>query len=234
MSSSKRPGTVDYSKWDHFEDSDDSEDEEDFDTGRNNQHGEDDDEDEDSYEECSEEEEDEEYSSASEDEESDSDDGNKRIVAPRTTSNTHPQRSWTQHNTNRTMQRPRAARPSVHAQEEHQSVPPPSLAALQRAWNTDLSTITRPCSNCFQPDAKYRCSRCELVRYCNVTCQVGYHPIHKLECIDAGQHQRYWGMFDGKKSEEGEEGGGVVDDFVVLRARRSSKRREYICISNVP
>mmetsp|Transcript_28854 Transcript_28854/g.44573 ORF Transcript_28854/g.44573 Transcript_28854/m.44573 type:complete len:666 (+) Transcript_28854:103-2100(+) len=229
MSSSKRPGTVDYSKWDHFDDSDGSEDEEDFDTDdRNNQHDEDDDEDEESYGDDSEEEDDEEYSSTSEDEESGSDDGNKRIVAPRTTSNTHPQRrSWTQHNTNRTMQRlTRAARPNVHAQEEHHSVPPPSLAALQRAWNTNISTITRPCSNCFQPDAKYRCSRCQLVRYCNVTCQVGYHPIHKLECIDAGQHQRYWGIFDGKKNEG--EGGDGVDDFVVLRARRSSKRRRAL------
>eukprot|EP00985_Skeletonema_marinoi_P002413 scaffold1010_cov112-Skeletonema_marinoi.AAC.1 len=229
MSSSKRPGTVDYSKWDHFEDSDESEDEEDFDTGRNNQHDEDNDEDEESNDDSEEEDGEEEYSSASKDEESGSDNGNKRIVAPRTTSNTHPQRrSWTQHNTNRTMQRLRAARPNVHAQEEDHSVPPPSLAALQRAWNTDLSTITRPCSNCFQPDAKYRCSRCQLVRYCNVTCQVGYHPIHKLECIDAGQHQRYWGMFHGKKSEGEGEGGGGVDDFVVLRARRSSKRRRAL------
>eukprot|EP00985_Skeletonema_marinoi_P027016 scaffold21526_cov82-Skeletonema_marinoi.AAC.2 len=56
MSSSKRPGTVDYSKWDHFEDSDESEDGEDFDIGRNNQHyDEDDDEDEESYDDSEEE-----------------------------------------------------------------------------------------------------------------------------------------------------------------------------------
>jgi hypothetical protein len=61
-----------------------------------------------------------------------------------------------------------------------------------------------------------------------VSCQSTYHPIHKLECIDAGQHQKFWGMFDTKKEEEKEGEGVVVDDFVVLRARRSSKRRECI------
>jgi hypothetical protein len=55
------------------------------------------------------------------------------------------------------------------------------LLALQRAWNTDISNISRPCSNCFAPNAQYRCSRCQLVRYCNLSCQRSYHPIHKLE-----------------------------------------------------
>ena len=103
----------------------------------------------------------------------------------------------------------------------------PTLAALQRAWNTDITNITRPCSHCFTPNAQYKCSRCELVRYCNVSCQSSYHPnpIHKLECIDARQHQKYyWGMFDSSKTSGEKE--GVVDDFAVLRARRSSKRRE--------
>ena len=51
-----------------------------------------------------------------------------------------------------------------------------------------------------------------------------YHPIHKLECIDARKHASYWGMFsDKKKSAEGE---AAVDDTVVLLARRSSKRGE--------
>ena len=226
MSSSKRPGTVDYSKWDNFEDSDESseDEQEDFDTGRIHQNNDDnEEEDEESYYDSDDEDEEsyseEEEESSSDDEE---DDGNGRIVSPRTISNTHPQRS-----VNNTQ---------MYRQQEARSVPvpvlpQPSLAALQRAWNTDLSTITRPCSNCFQPDAKYRCSRCQLVRYCNVTCQSTYHPIHKLECIDIGLHQKYWGMFDGgsskKSGEAGREDVVVKDDFVVLRARRSSKRREY-------
>ena len=55
-------------------------------------------------------------------------------------------------------------------------------------------------------------------------------PIHKLECIDAGQHQKYWGMFDNNndKKRNGEVGGALdEDDFAVLMARRRSKRREY-------
>lgn len=100
----------------------------------------------------------------------------------------------------------------------------PSLATLQRAWNIDITNIDKPCSTCFTPNAQYRCSRCQLVRYCNVSCQRGYHPIHQLECIDAGLHQKYWGMFDRKKRRD--EVVAVVDDFVVLRALRSSRRRE--------
>jgi hypothetical protein len=106
-----------------------------------------------------------------------------------------------------------------------QQEPLPTLAALQRAWNTDITKTPRPCSHCFTPNAQYKCSRCQLVQYCNVSCQSSYHPIHKLECIDARQHQKYWGMFDSSSNKSGEED-GVVDDFAVLRARRSSKRRK--------
>jgi hypothetical protein len=51
-----------------------------------------------------------------------------------------------------------------------------------------------------------------------------------LQCIDAGQHQKYWGMFDNNndKKRNGEVGGALdEDDFAVLMARRRSKRREY-------
>ncbi len=103
--------------------------------------------------------------------------------------------------------------------------PLPTLAALQRAWNTDITNTPRPCSHCFTLNAPYKCSRCQLVRYCNVSCQSSYHPIHKLECIDARQHQKYWGMFDISSKKSGEED-GVGDDHAVLRARRSSKWRK--------
>ena len=181
---SKRPGTVDYSKWDNFEDSSDD---------------------------SSEEEEEKESTTMTTGRKRNGDHNNRRIVSPRRTIST---------NDNTIRPQPSSSSSNI--------IPLPSLAALQRAWNTDLSTITRPCSNCFRPDAAYRCSRCQLVRYCNVTCQSAYHPIHRLECIDAGLHQKYWGMLDGgsKKSGEEVEEGVVKDDFVVLRARRSSKRRE--------
>lgn len=179
MSSSKRPGTVDYSKWDNFECSDDdsegknSSNEDDnvrtnFLTSRHDFGGvnSDDDDEEEEY-----------YDDESGSEEDDNEDD---VLSP----------------------------------------PPPSLAALQRAWNTDVSSITRPCSNCFTPNAPYRCSRCQLVRYCDTFCQRVYHPIHKLECIDAGHHRKYWGIFGDRKDDD------VKGDFTVLRARRSSKRRQ--------
>lgn len=204
MSSSKRPGTVDYSKWDNFEDSDESEaeEEQDFDTGPIHQYDDYEEEEEGSYddEEDDYDEEEDEASISQEEESSNSDEGgNNQIISPRRTTT------------------------SRHLPHQSPAHTPPSLTTLQRAWNTDLSNITRPCSNCFQPEAKYRCSRCQLVRYCNVTCQSMYHSIHKLECIDAGEHQKYWGMFDGGSRKGGEE----RDDFVVLKARRSTKRREY-------
>ena len=179
---SKRPGTVDYSKWDNFEDSSDD----------------------------SSEEEEKESTTMTTTRKRNSDHSNRRIVSPRRTIST---------DNNNTRHQPSSS---------SNIIPLPSLAALQRAWNTDLSTITRPCSNCFRPDAAYRCSRCQLVRYCNVTCQSAYHPIHRLECIDAGLHRKFWGMLDGGSKKSGEEGEGVKDDFIVLRARRSSKRRESI------
>ena len=43
--------------------------------------------------------------------------------------------------------------------------------ALQHAWNMDIMNITQKCSNCFTPNSQYRCSCCQLVRYCNLSCQ---------------------------------------------------------------
>lgn len=43
--------------------------------------------------------------------------------------------------------------------------------ALQRAWNMDIINITQKCSNCFSPNAQYRCACCQLVRNCNLSCQ---------------------------------------------------------------
>jgi hypothetical protein len=223
MSSSKRPGTVDYSKWDHFECSSDEE-EEDFEAGGSNHyHNDEEEEYDDDSEEESEEEEEVESSSEEEEELLSSDNyDNRRIVAPRRDAITSRAPVYQRRTA------PAAAPPSFLPM----AASLPSLAELQRAWNTDLTTIDRPCSNCFAPNAQYRCSRCQLVRYCNVFCQSTYHPIHKLECIDAGQHQKYWGMFETVKKKSGEEKEGevpAVNDFVALRARRSSKRRE--CIS---
>jgi hypothetical protein len=196
--SAKRPGTVDYSKWDNLECSDNSDDEEKekkkirrtSSNGENHEDEEDyssgDDDDEEDWEDCSSEDDDDDSS-----EDSSNDDETSR---------------------------------SPENNDDEMRYTGPSLATLQRAWNTDITNIDKPCSTCFTPNAQYRCSRCQLVRYCNVTCQRGYHPIHQLECIDAGLHQKYWGMFDRKKSRA--EDVAVVDDFVVLRARRSSRRRE--------
>ena len=220
---SKRPGTVDYSKWDHFEDSDDSEEEEQEqdhysdNADRFNQYSHDNNEEEEDGSYDFEEEDESYYDSQESHQDSSEDEDSYSSSNDEVESFSSGEEERWQRNQRLLARRTRATTL-------------PSLAALQRAWSTDLSNIHRPCSNCFAPDAKYRCSRCQLVRYCNVTCQSAYHPIHKLECIDAAQHQKYWGMFGGKKGEKEEEGGGavVVDDFVVLKARRSSKRREYI------
>ena len=116
--------------------------------------------------------------------------------------------------------RPAPARAVVPARP---AIPAPTLNALQTAWNTDTSSITRPCAQCFAPNAPYKCSRCRLVRYCNTTCQASYHPIHRLECIDAGKHASFWGVFDNRMIRGNED-----TKMVVLRARRTSKRRELL------
>ena len=101
--------------------------------------------------------------------------------------------------------------------------PQPTLTNLQRAWSTEVNTATtgKYCAQCFSIDASRRCSRCTLTWYCNTTCQTLYHPIHKLECIDAAKHASVWGIFDGKKSD------GGIDNLIVLKARRNAKRRKY-------
>eukprot|EP00571_Detonula_confervacea_P015598 CAMPEP_0172308344 /NCGR_PEP_ID=MMETSP1058-20130122/8963_1 /TAXON_ID=83371 /ORGANISM="Detonula confervacea, Strain CCMP 353" /LENGTH=639 /DNA_ID=CAMNT_0013020731 /DNA_START=11 /DNA_END=1930 /DNA_ORIENTATION=+ len=193
--SSKRPGTVDYSKWDNLECSD-SESEEDEDNGGYVRPP-DDEEDDDSYYNSEEESDYESKESESNDDSDDDDDGSDDCE------------DYAQPRNN--------AGATVRA-------PTPTLAALQRAWNTDTTNITRPCANCFSPNASYRCSRCQLVRYCNVTCQTSGYPIHKLECVDAGKHASFWGVFDKKKNEKKDED----TNLAVLKARRNSKRRRAL------
>ena len=151
--SSRRPGTVDYSKWDNFECSDSEAEEEEehhhyhnFDGATNSD---DEEEEEDSYDD-GEEEDDED-----DDDDDDDDSEESRIL------DVPSQR--------------RRTVPSNSISRSAPKIPPPSLLSLQRAWNTDISNISRPCSNCFAPNAQYRCSRCQLVRYCNLSCQRSYH-----------------------------------------------------------
>jgi hypothetical protein len=153
--SSRRPGTVDYSKWDNFECSDSEAEEEEehehhyhnnFDGAINSN------------------DEEEEYSSGDDEEEDEDDEGEEDD----------------EREESRPSQRRRTV-PSNSISRSAPKIPAPSLVSLQRAWNTDISNISRPCSNCFASNAQYRCSRCQLVRYCNLSCQRSYHPIHKLE-----------------------------------------------------
>jgi len=184
--SSKRPGTVDYSKWDAFEDSGEEGEEQDEEEEHRciyDNHYNDGDE------------------SSREDESSySSESSDKEII---------------------TYQRPVARR------SEFLSLQHVGLTTLQQYWNTDLGTITRPCSNCFRPNASCRCSRCQLARYCNVNCQRMYHHIHRLECIDARKHASYWGVFD-KKDDMREELSKDDNVFKELRSRRNSKRRRVM------
>jgi len=207
--SAKRPGTVDYSKWDSLEDNSDDEEEEKKKIRRTFGDGESDEDVEDYSSEDDDDEDEEDLEDCSSEDDDDNDDDSSSEERSKAASSSSPENN-----------------------DDEVRYTGPSLAALQLAWNTDITNIDKPCSTCFTPNAQYRCSRCQLVRYCSVTCQRGYHPIHQLECIDAGLHQKYWGMFDRKKSRD-EVDVAVVDDFVVLRARRSSRRRGVInCLNS--
>jgi len=201
--SSKRPGTVDYSKWDEFEDSDDESEESqdehygnpprreseneviEIDDSGSDESGSDD-------------------SSEYESEEEETTTPHQRRAAPVIR---HPQRRAT----------PR--------------VPPPSLDTLQAAWSADsTANLIKPCAQCRAPNAPCKCSRCTLVSYCNATCQQEYHPVHKLECIDAKQHRSYWGFFD-RQNNQTREDFDEEKNREILLARRSSKRRRALQIA---
>jgi hypothetical protein len=65
----------------------------------------------------------------------------------------------------------------------------------------------------------------DLTLYFNsIFIQTRYHPIHKLECISASTHAKFWGMFDHKKQDD--ETDDADTNMMVLMDRMSSKRRE--------
>lgn len=210
--SSKRPGTVDYSKWDHIECSD-SESEDD---GKPSPffHGGEQEDDDSEYESSEESESGEEEDGDSESESSEESEGDEE----------EDDSDGSDEEDDATQPPSQTRRNNAVNRRAPVVAAAPTLAALQRAWNTEHSDVTRhQCANCFSPNAPRSCSRCKLMWYCDATCQLGYHPIHKLECIDAGKHATFWGIFDKKKS-DGDEG---TTNLVTLRARRLSKRREY-------
>ena len=78
--------------------------------------------------------------------------------------------------------------------------PDASLQTLQKAWQQPNEQDTpnptnKLCAACGAENAKFRCSRCQAVWYCNPTCQRDYHPVHRKECIHAEKHYAYWGCF---------------------------------------
>ncbi|KAF7329367.1 hypothetical protein MKEN_00198200 [Mycena kentingensis (nom. inval.)] len=53
---------------------------------------------------------------------------------------------------------------------------PPYASALSTA------NLTTHCSLCTRPGASKRCPRCQIVHYCNSTCQTADWTLHQLEC----------------------------------------------------
>ena len=245
--SSLRPGTVDYSKWENLSVSD-SEDEKD--------HWDDDNDDDDDDEEVEEE-----YDSSGEEEEEeyDSDESLGEDDSPPMRERPNPQPA------------PTAPTTTTGTTSTASSAPPkapgPSLAVLQRAWNTsstgnDISTNRDDqqgvdnkksksegngeilCAACAAPNPRFRCSRCQMVNFCDQDCQIRYHPIHKSECIDASMHMAYWGFLnrDGISSNNNNDKSSGEDDErktpskeeqraalqKALEARLASRRRRAL------
>ncbi|KAI9206182.1 uncharacterized protein BJ171DRAFT_499039 [Polychytrium aggregatum] len=46
----------------------------------------------------------------------------------------------------------------------------------------DDAHLSRFCSGCFQPNGRFRCSRCTIVHYCSEICLKSDWPFHKTEC----------------------------------------------------
>ncbi|UJR24733.1 hypothetical protein I4U23_006107 [Adineta vaga] len=61
----------------------------------------------------------------------------------------------------------------------------PYIAALKEPY------LGSYCSTCFKP-AKIKCSKCQIIVYCNIQCQTNDTPFHQLECqayrISSDQH----------------------------------------------
>jgi len=209
--SSLRPGTVDYSKWENLSVSD-SEDEEDH-------RGDDNDDDEEVGEE---------YDSSGEEEEEeyDSDESLGEDDSPPMRGRPNRQPA------------PPAPTTTTGTTSTTSSAPPktpgPSLAVLQRAWNTsstgnDISTDRDDqqgvdnkksksegngeilCAACAAPNPRFRCSRCQMVNFCDQDCQIRYHPIHKSECINASMHMAYWGFLN-RDSNNNDKSSGEDDE----------------------
>jgi hypothetical protein len=43
-------------------------------------------------------------------------------------------------------------------------------------------TLDKACANCGSRQARLKCSRCEMVRYCCKECQRAHWPQHRVEC----------------------------------------------------
>ena len=194
--SSKRPGTVDYSKWDNLDVSDDEDKEDDLMEYENEEEAE-----EDSDDASMEYDEDEDEESS--DESAIEKDQSSVSKIPDATLATL-QRAWQvdsleavqadtpKNDTNRSTGEP-ATMPT------HIGIATTSAASVARE--------NRFCASCFTPGPSSRCSRCQMVWFCNRTCQVAYHPVHKSECIDANQHFQYWGFLSKNT------GGGITNNI---------------------
>jgi len=235
---SKRPGTVDYSKFDNLDFSDDSEDEREREEReeryriqdeqdrrkakrlREERNGDSDDGV--SYDESSGE-----YDDESEESEKSYDDDDEESYDEESSVFYNPQ--------------PPRPRPRPAAR-----VPEASLATLQHAWGAkvddkgnvkeeaptaattgssdgngkdngdnndkDTGNTERTCASCLRPSPPYRCSRCKMVWFCNVRCQTAYHPIHKKECIDADKHMAYWGFLNNDETSKVKDEEDDTDD----------------------
>jgi hypothetical protein len=74
-------------------------------------------------------------------------------------------------------QRPRVAVTTTVMSDPWRRTPAPDLGALQRAWGADAGdekqTTTdepnvRRCANCLRLSPPFKCSRCGVVKFCNV------------------------------------------------------------------
>lgn len=222
---SKRPGTVDYSKFDNLDFSDDSsEDENDersYYMGEENfctdgdEYDDDDDDEELSYE----------SKESCESDSSESDaplsmkDQRRRRPPPMTEASLA------------TLQRAWGAKVNVKA-----NIIEAERDEGQKKAAVDDGGAGRTCASCRAPSPPFRCSRCKLVWFCNVRCQSTYHPVHKKECVDADKHMKYWGFLtnDSSKSEAGKGGpkSSKEDDRAALQsaleARVSLRRRRAL------
>jgi hypothetical protein len=116
------------------------------------------------------------------------------------------------------------------APSPRRAIPSPDLVPLQKAWGIGkdaANTINnngvpiKQCAACSNPNPPFHCGRFGSAWYCNVQCQRCFHPVHRLECVDANKHKMFWGVLEQEKQDS-----SIV--ATQLTARQMAKRRRAI------